>query len=79
MTTGPATAVRSAAAAPSAAALETTPLHVVLRDWPETLVPLRRAGLDPREAGASPLGRLPDGPRLVEVCLEATAWRERGP
>ena len=66
---------RAAAPPPDAAALREAPLHVVVRDWPETLVPLRRAGVDPAAGGAEPLGRLPEAEAAVATCLEATAWR----
>ena len=70
---------RSAAAPPpDDAALREAPLHVVVRDWPETLVPLRRVGVDPAARGAEPLGRLPDAEAAVAACLEATAWRAAG-
>ena len=69
---------RAAAPPPDDAALREAPLHVVVRDWPETLVPLRRVGVDPAARGAEPLGRLPDAEAAeaaVAACLEATAWR----
>ncbi|MBW3534054.1 MAG: hypothetical protein KY453_02370 [Gemmatimonadetes bacterium] len=62
---------------PTAEALESLPLHVVLRGWPETLVPLRRAGVDLRAEGARSLAGLPAAERLVAACLDATAWRGR--
>lgn len=69
---------RAIAAPPDAESLGSAPTHVIVRDWPETLVPLRRAGVDLSERGGEALGRLPDADALVRLCLEATAWRGSG-
>lgn len=50
-------------------------LHEVVRDWPETLEPLRRTGLDVAAVGGRPLGVLDDAAGLRRVILEVTAWR----
>ncbi len=66
------------AAPPERGALTGLPAHVVVRAWPETLVPLRRAGVDLARAGDAPLSACPGGASLVELCLDVTSWREAG-
>ncbi len=56
--------------------LTSTPLHVVVRDYPETLAVLRERGVDLGARGAGPLTDLDEGREaLVRALLEATAWR----
>lgn len=69
------------ARAPLAAAplseLAERPVHVVVRDYPETLAVLRRHGADATEAGAEPLGVILDrgGEALAAALAAALEWR----
>jgi hypothetical protein len=47
----------------------------VVREWPETLVPLRRVGVDLAAAGGRTLGDLDDAGALQRLIVEVTAWR----
>jgi len=51
-------------------------VHVVVRDYPETLAVFRRAGIDAAERGAEPIQALADdaGPLLDEL-RQAVDWR----
>lgn len=63
---------------PDIEALEALPLHVLVRDWPELLWVLKRAGVDVAREGALSLSRLPPAaprPSTAEL-LSATRWRE---
>ena len=55
------------------------PLHVVVRDHPETLAVLRARGVELRAAGGRALGRLlaerEDGDSLLAAVLDAVEWR----
>ncbi|HLT67238.1 MAG TPA: hypothetical protein VKZ73_05135 [Microbacterium sp.] len=54
------------------------PLHVVVRDYPETLAVLREAGVDvPGKGGARLADAAPDAGPLLDEILTATAWRAR--
>ncbi|MBI4409938.1 MAG: hypothetical protein HY561_09535 [Gemmatimonadetes bacterium] len=58
--------------------LAALPLHVVVRDYPETLAVFRRLGVDvPRRGGESVSAAAgPDLVRVLDAVLEAIAWRE---
>lgn len=54
------------------------PLHVVVRDFPETLAVLRDAGVDvPGQGGARLADAVPEPGPLIDAILAATAWRAR--
>ena len=61
------------------ATLLITPLHVVIRDLPETLAVLRRNGVDVRLRGADPLAEVAGSGEEAENLLlaleDAIAWR----
>jgi hypothetical protein len=68
---------------PGAAELAALPVHVVARDYPETLAIFRRLGVDvPRRGGVS-VSEAVDGDAgpLLDALLEAIRWRMayRGP
>ena len=48
--------------------------HVMVRDYPESLVPLLAQGVDLDLVGTSPVGRFAD-PDLVAELEKAIAWR----
>ncbi len=60
------------------AELAALPLHVVAREYPETLAVLRRFGVDVPARGGEPLAAALDeaGP-LLDAIEEAVAWRVR--
>ena len=62
---------------PDAAALALRPLHVVVRDFPETLAVFRRAGLDVSARGGESFAAAagPQAGSLYEDLARATAWR----
>jgi hypothetical protein len=64
---------------PSRAELLSRPLHVTVRDYPETLPALRRAGVSLSDRGATSLGAMIGGDSsLVDDLVEAVAWRPTG-
>lgn len=66
-------------AAPDRDALARTPLHVLVRDFPELLPLFRSEGLDLTESGAEPLGSVTASPAdLLDRIEAALGWRERG-
>ncbi len=67
------------------AAADSIPLHVLVRDFPETLAVLRRAGVDVPALGGRPLAQAGDtlpgseadvAARLVAAMAAAAAWRD---
>ncbi|HEX7117146.1 MAG TPA: hypothetical protein VF212_00050 [Longimicrobiales bacterium] len=70
---------RPAAAPPTAVAeLAALPLHVVVRDYPETLAVLRDFGVDvPARGGGRLAEALDDAGPLLQAIQAATAWRAR--
>ena len=68
-------------ARPARDALLALPLHVVVRDYPETLAVLRGRGVDPSDAGGRSLTRVlamrEDGDAFLSELLTAVAWRPR--
>lgn len=65
------------AAPPDRAALAATPLHVVVRDFPETLAVLRRRGVDVPHLGGLPLSRAGghDAGAVLDAVADAIVWR----
>jgi len=63
---------------PDQTALASMPVHVVVRDFPETLAVLRRLGVDVPRRGGVPVSRALDGDAgpLLDAIAEATAWRD---
>lgn len=49
-------------------------VHVMVRDYPESLTPLLARGVDLDLAGTSPVGAVAD-PDLIAEIEEAIAWR----
>jgi hypothetical protein len=68
---------RPALAAPRPVAeLAATPVHVIVRDYPETLAVFRRFGVDvPRRGGDPVSAALDDAGPLLDALVDATAWR----
>jgi len=67
---------------PDAAAATALPLHVLVRDFPETLGVLRNAGVAVPAAGGQPLGAggAPSPVHeLIAAMATATAWRGAAP
>jgi hypothetical protein len=61
---------------PSRTELLSRPLHVTVRDYPETLPALRRAGVSLTDGGATSLEAMVGGDSpLVDELVEAVAWR----
>ncbi len=50
------------------------PVHVLVRDYPESLAPLLARGVDFDRMGACPVGEFAD-PGLLAELEEAVAWR----
>lgn len=57
--------------------LAATPVHVVARDYPETLAVFRRSGIDLQGRGGGPVSAAVDGDPgpLIDLLAEAIAWR----
>jgi hypothetical protein len=55
--------------------LRTTPLHVVVRDFPETLEDLREWGVQPEMMGDRTADEVDPGGDLLADLEAATAWR----
>lgn len=53
------------------------PVHVTVRDYPETLAVLRRRRVDLGATGGLPLRSLEDADALAALLMEATGWRTR--
>ncbi len=60
---------------PTRAFLSTSPLHVVVRDFPETLEDLREWGVLPEEMGDRTAAQVDPAGGLVDDLEAATAWR----
>ena len=61
-------------------ALGEMPLHVIVRDYPETLAVLRAAGIDVRAHGSEPLrGVAPESTALVDDIARVISWRGTPP
>ena len=60
---------------PSRAELGGSPLHVIVRDFPETLAELRGAGVPVQELGHRRLGEIEDASRLLDRLEASVAWR----
>jgi hypothetical protein len=57
-----------------------TPIHVLVRDCPETLAVLRAAGIDVRAHGTSPLGEVvPPASVLIDDVARSILWRKSAP
>lgn len=73
---------RSAVRAPlPRAQLAELPLHVVVRDFPETLAILRGLGVDVPRQGGQPVAAAIDGDAgpLLDALAAAIAWRTATP
>lgn len=74
---------------PDAVAAAGIPLHVLVRDFPETLAVLRARGVDIPAAAGRPLGSSGDQPavpgtdvtpeQLIAAMAAAAAWRDPAP
>ena len=64
--------------APGEEALLATPLHVLVRDYPETLAVLRAGRMDPMVHGARAPGELERGRSLLLALIAITRWRPSG-
>lgn len=64
---------------PGAAELAALPVHVVARDYPESLAVFRRVGVDVPRRGGVPISEAVRGDAgpLLDALLEATRWRGR--
>lgn len=60
---------------PSRRDLESRPLHVLVRDYPETLANLRQYGLQPEDFGDRRLEEFEDREFILDALEDATAWR----
>jgi hypothetical protein len=60
---------------PSRDFLRESPLHVVVRDFPETLEDLREWGVQPEKMGDQTAGEIDPEGRLLDDLESATAWR----
>ncbi|MBX6365570.1 MAG: hypothetical protein IRZ00_17005 [Gemmatimonadetes bacterium] len=65
--------------APGAAELAALPVHVVARDYPESLAVFHRLGVDVPRRGGAPVAEALGGDAgpLLDALLEATRWRDR--
>lgn len=65
---------------PGPGAWQEIPVHVVVRDYPETLAVLRAAGVDVAATGGLPLREVVSDPaalaRLERALGAAVAWRD---
>ncbi len=57
--------------------LMASPLHVIVRDFPETLAEFRAHGLSLEEFGHQTLGDLDEFGDILEDLEASTAWRPR--
>ncbi len=57
--------------------LRVTPLHVIVRDFPETLQEFRVCGVSLEQLGDRAFGELDDPGRLRDALEASTAWRQR--
>ena len=64
--------------APTREYLLATPLHKIVRDFPETHAVLRGGGGDPRVHGGTLLSRVEGWEPLLSLLLTATRWRPAG-
>ena len=64
--------------APTREYLLVTPLHNIVRDFPETLPVLRDSGGDPRVHGGRLLPGVDGWELLLSLLLAATRWRPGG-
>ena len=64
--------------APTRDYLLVTPLHNIVRDFPETLAVLRGSGGDPRVHGGSLLLQVDGWEPLLSLLLSSTRWRPAG-
>jgi hypothetical protein len=55
--------------------LRSSPLHVVIRDFPETLVDIREWGVLPEEMGDRTADDVDPRGKLVDDLEASTAWR----
>lgn len=63
-------------APPDRVELASRPLHLLVRDWPETLAVLREHGVDVAAQGGRPPSELrPENDTLIQALEQATAWR----
>jgi hypothetical protein len=60
---------------PSRRDLASRPLHVLVRDYPETLADLRDYGIAPEAFGDLSIEELEDRDFILDALEEATAWR----
>lgn len=60
---------------PSRQLLETAPLHVIVRDYPETLEGIRDWGVLPHEMGEWTAADVDPEGQLVDDLQAVTAWR----
>ncbi len=60
---------------PSREELASQPLHVIVRDYPETLEDLQAHGVSPEEFGDRTLEEFDDPIALLDDLESATAWR----
>lgn len=60
---------------PSREELASQPLHVLIRDYPETLHDFRAHGVSPEEFGDRALEEFDDPWDLLDDLEAATAWR----
>lgn len=62
--------------APDREELAGWPVHVVVREFPETLAVLRREGVDVPRVGGRPVAEATDEPdALLDALERALAWR----
>lgn len=62
---------------PSRAELSSRPLHVIARDFPETLEDFRLHGISLAEVGDLTLDAIEDHATILDRLEESTAWRPR--
>ena len=60
---------------PTSTVLLDSPLHVVARDFPETLTVFRGHGLSVAELGDRTLAEIPDTGQVLAELEAATRWR----
>lgn len=60
---------------PSREELSSTPFHVIIRDFPETLAEFESHGIEPRTLGDWTLHDLDDPAPLLDDLEASTAWR----
>ena len=64
--------------APTREYLLETPIHKIVRDFPETFAPLRSSSGDPRVQGGKSLSGVEGWESLLSVLLSVTRWRPAG-